>query len=170
MAWHVGVAWMGFRGVPACWWERWLQVAGRNASEAWAIVQGPGMHFGPGISVLGHDMMCRHTALEQKMRSRIALAGALAEQFFGCLLVAESAADQWLEWGLQGYVQSLVVRAVYGANEANFMRIKQREAVRPRPHLPCLTCTAPAAGSSDPRWLIACRVTLRGVSGRLLKL
>lgn len=94
------------------------------------------MHFGPGVSVLRHDAMCRQAALEQKMQSRIALAGALAEQFFGCLLVAESAADQWLEWALQGYVQSLFVRAVYGANEANFLRIKQREAVRPTPARP----------------------------------
>lgn len=95
------------------------------------VLQGPGIHFGPGVAVLSHDSMCPGMALEQKMRSRIALAGALAEQFFGCLLVSETAADQWLEWGLQGYVQSLFVRAVYGANEATFMRIKQREAVRP---------------------------------------
>lgn len=118
-------------------------------------VQGPGMHFGPGISVLGHDLMCRQTALEQKMRSRIALAGALAEQFFGCLLVAESAADQWLEWGLQGYVQSLFVRAVYGANEANFMRIKQREAVRLSPHHRHSTYGFPPPDSSVPGWLPA---------------
>ena len=107
-------------------------------------LQGAGMHFGPGVSVLKHDMMCRQMSLEQKMSSRIALAGALAAQFFGCLLVAETAADQWLEWGLQGYVQSLFVRAVYGANEANFMRIKQREAVRPlAPGLPSPTAPRP---------------------------
>jgi transcription initiation factor TFIID subunit 2 len=89
--------------------------------------------------------MCGEKALEQRMVSRIALAGALAEQWFGGLLVAATAADRWLEWGLQGYLQILFIRAAYGSNEARYARIKQRDAVcvlRPNAGSLCtgLTC------------------------------
>lgn len=93
-------------------------------------MQGPGKHFGPGVTILSQAVMCEEKALEQRMTSRIALAGALAEQWFGGLLVAATAADRWLEWGLQGYLQMLFIRAVYGSNEARYARIKQRDAVR----------------------------------------
>jgi transcription initiation factor TFIID subunit 2 len=77
--------------------------------------------------------MCGEKALEQRMVSRVALAGALAEQWFGGLLVAATAADRWLEWGLQGYLQILFIRAAYGSNEARYARIMQRAAVRTPP-------------------------------------
>ena len=92
-------------------------------------VQGPGHHFGPGVTVLSQAVMCGGKALEQRMASRIALAGALAEQWFGGLLVAATAADRWLEWGLQGYLRMLFIRTAYGSNEARYARIKQRDAV-----------------------------------------
>lgn len=87
--------------------------------------------------------MCEEKALEQRMTSRIALAGALAEQWFGGLLVAATAADRWLEWGLQGYLQMLFIRAAYGSNEARYARIKQRDAVCgcPLPHSALLLIT-----------------------------
>jgi transcription initiation factor TFIID subunit 2 len=93
-------------------------------------MQGPGRHFGPGITVLGEAAMCPGRALEERVTSRVALAGALAEQWFGALLVASTAADRWLEWGLQGYLQMLFMRAAYGSNEACYARMKQRDAVR----------------------------------------
>ena len=74
--------------------------------------------------------MCPPRSLEQKRAARIALAGALAEQWFGQLLVPETAADEWLLWGLQCYVQVLFVKAAFGASEAMYLRLRQRDAVR----------------------------------------
>lgn len=69
-------------------------------------------------------------ALEQRRASRIAVAGALAEQWFGQLLVAERPADEWLLWGLQEYAKALFVRSAYGTSEHAYLRLKQRDAVR----------------------------------------
>jgi hypothetical protein len=93
--------------------------------------QGPGRHTGPGISVVSEDAMCPRKGLQQRRASRIAVAGAIAEQWFGQLLVAASPADEWLLWGLQGYVQSLFVKTAYGSSEAAYLRLKQRDAVCP---------------------------------------
>lgn len=115
-------------------------------------MQGPGRHFGPGVTVLSQAVMCAEKSLEQRMASRIALAGALAEQWSGGLLVAATAADRWLEWGLQGYLQMLFIRTAYGSNEARYARIKQRDAV----------CTSPFGACC---WLVCGAVFLKPLGG-----
>jgi hypothetical protein len=74
--------------------------------------------------------MCPLKGLAQRRVARLALAGALAEQWFGFLLVADTEADEWLLWGLQEYLQALFVRSAYGSSEVAYLRLKQREAVR----------------------------------------
>jgi hypothetical protein len=74
--------------------------------------------------------MCPLKGIAQRRAARLALAGALAEQWFGFLLVADTKADEWLLWGLQEYVQASFVRSAYGSSEVAYLRLKQRDAVR----------------------------------------
>ena len=94
------------------------------------VLQGGERHSGPGITVLSEDDMCPRKALEQRRGARIALAGALAEQWLGQLLTVDSPADEWLLWGLQGYVQALFIKSAYGGSELAYLRLKERDAVR----------------------------------------
>ena len=67
--------------------------------------------------------------MEQRRTSRIALARALAAQWFGQLVVVEDPADEWLLWGLQGYAVALFMHTAYGGCEVAYHRIRERDAV-----------------------------------------
>jgi hypothetical protein len=93
-------------------------------------LQGADQRAGPGITVLPEAAMCPRRALEQRRASRVALAAALAAQWFGELLVAALPADEWLLWGLQGYAVGLFMKTAYGASELAYLRLQQRDAAR----------------------------------------
>ena len=54
---------------------------------------------------------------KQAIESRIALAGALARQWFGVLMVPKGPEDVWIAEGLAGHLEDLFVRKFLGQNE-----------------------------------------------------
>ena len=120
-----------------------------------SVLQGGERHSGPGITVLSEDDMCPRKALEQRRGARTALAGALAEQWLGQLLTVDSPADEWLLWGLQGYVQALFIKSAYGGSELAYLRLKERDAVRSLSR--CMLMNRNRCHSSLPHFLRACK-------------
>lgn len=82
-----------------------------------------------GLAFLGEQHLCPLRAVEQRRASRIALARALAAQWFGQLVVVSDPADEWLLWGLQGYAVALFMHTAYGGCEVAYHRIRERDVV-----------------------------------------
>lgn len=91
---------------------------------------GPEPRCLPGLAILSRDEMCPAGGVETCKHARISTAASLIRQWFGCLLVAAAPADEWLIYGLQGYVLGVFVMSAYGASELTYMRMKERDAVR----------------------------------------
>ena len=56
----------------------------------------------------------------QGIESRLALAYAVAQQWFGVLLRPRTPADTWLVEGLAGYLHDLFLRRFLGKNELRY--------------------------------------------------
>ena len=56
----------------------------------------------------------------QAVEVRIALAGALAQQYFGILTRPKTLRDSWLLHGLAGYLRDVWVRKALGRNEVRY--------------------------------------------------
>ena len=62
----------------------------------------------------------------QAVESRIALAGALAQQWFGVLTRPRTPKDAWLVHGLAGYLRDVWVRKALGRNEVRYRSATDR--------------------------------------------
>ncbi|KAK1314144.1 hypothetical protein QJS10_CPA06g02183 [Acorus calamus] len=67
--------------------------------------------------------------LHQTINARIKLAYALARQWFGIYITAESSNDEWLLDGLAGFLTDSFIKKFLGNNEARFRRYKANCAV-----------------------------------------
>ena len=56
----------------------------------------------------------------QGMESRLAIAYAVARQWFGVLIRPRTPADAWLVEGLAGYLHDLFLRRFLGRNELRY--------------------------------------------------
>ena len=56
----------------------------------------------------------------QAMESRLAIAYAVARQWFGVLIRPRTPADAWLVEGLAGYLHDLFLRRFLGKNELRY--------------------------------------------------
>lgn len=56
----------------------------------------------------------------QAMESRLAIAYAVARQWFGVLIRPRTPADTWLVEGLAGYLHDLFLRRFLGKNELRY--------------------------------------------------
>lgn len=69
----------------------------------------------------------------QGVESRLAIAQAVARQWFGVLIRPRTPADAWLVEGLAGYLHDLFLRRFLGKNELRYRCM-------PPPHLLCCCC------------------------------
>ena len=67
----------------------------------------------------------------QGMESRLAIAYAVARQWFGVLIRPRTPADAWLVEGLAGYLHDLFLRRFLGKNELRYRCMP----MLPPPHL-----------------------------------
>ncbi|KAJ1828056.1 hypothetical protein LPJ56_001320, partial [Coemansia sp. RSA 2599] len=76
------------------------------------------------LTLLSTDFLHPRTVIEQVYETRRCLGMAIAQQWFGTYVVAESWSDYWLVAGLAGYVSGLFVRHNLGHNEYRY-RLKR---------------------------------------------
>ncbi|DBA90183.1 TPA: hypothetical protein ACH3X1_003489 [Trebouxia sp. C0004] len=88
-----------------------------------------GMHSAAGLQILAGEMMVHERTVEQGIESRLAIAYAVAQQWFGVLMRPRTPADAWLVEGLAGYLHDLFLRRFLGKNELRYRRHKQRQAI-----------------------------------------
>ena len=70
----------------------------------------------------------------QATESRLAVAYAVARQWFGVLIRPRTPADSWLVEGLAGYLHDLFLRRFLGKNE---LRYRCPSFASVKPHLQC---------------------------------
>ncbi|KAL0049504.1 hypothetical protein WJX82_003747 [Trebouxia sp. C0006] len=87
------------------------------------------MHSAAGLQILAGEMMVHERTVEQGIESRLAIAYAVAQQWFGVLMSPRTPADAWLVEGLAGYLHDLFLRRFLGKNELRYRRHKQRQAI-----------------------------------------
>ncbi|KAL0042600.1 hypothetical protein WJX79_004833 [Trebouxia sp. C0005] len=87
------------------------------------------MHSAAGLQILAGEMMVHERTVEQGIESRLAIAYAVAQQWFGVLMRPRTPADAWLVEGLAGYLHDLFLRRFLGKNELRYRRHKQRQAI-----------------------------------------
>ncbi|KAG1661347.1 hypothetical protein FOA52_005909 [Chlamydomonas sp. UWO 241] len=87
------------------------------------------VQIGAGVVLMSEDLLAEEGEVEGSMEARVALASALARQWFGVLLVPRAPHDEWVAEGLAAHLEDLFVRQLLGANETMYRRHKEREAV-----------------------------------------
>ena len=80
------------------------------------------------LIVFSVDLLFSPRIIDQAIETRRIFAYAIAQQFFGCALQAETWTGAWLPYGIAGYLAGLYQKRVFGNNEyryfiANEMRI-----------------------------------------------
>ncbi|XP_024402345.1 transcription initiation factor TFIID subunit 2 isoform X1 [Physcomitrium patens] len=84
---------------------------------------------GASLATFSADLLADEHIIDQAISTRIKLAYALAQQWFGIFITPDSPADDWLLEGLAGMLTDLFVKRFLGNNEARFRRYKANEAV-----------------------------------------
>ncbi|GLI61815.1 hypothetical protein VaNZ11_004324, partial [Volvox africanus] len=82
-----------------------------------------------GCIVVSTELLHSDTAVEAALEGKMALAEALARQWFGVILQPRSSSDMWLVEGLAGLLADHFFKAWLGQNEVVYRRFKEREAV-----------------------------------------
>ncbi|GLC35499.1 hypothetical protein PLESTM_000331000 [Pleodorina starrii] len=82
-----------------------------------------------GCIVVSSELLHSDTAVEAALEGKMALAEALARQWFGVILQPRSSSDVWLVEGLAGLLADHFFKAWLGQNEVAYRRFKEREAV-----------------------------------------
>ncbi|PIA16200.1 Bromodomain-domain-containing protein [Coemansia reversa NRRL 1564] len=76
------------------------------------------------LTILSTDFLHPATVIEQAYETRRSVGVAVAQQWFGTYVVAETWSDQWVIAGLAGYIASQFVRHNLGTNEQRY-RLKR---------------------------------------------
>ncbi|KAI8462736.1 MAG: hypothetical protein J3K34DRAFT_527522 [Monoraphidium minutum] len=84
---------------------------------------------GLGCVLLSADLVAPEGCVEGAMESVAALAGALARQFFGVLMLPPAPEDAWLLEGLACWLEGNALRSLLGANEVAYRRWQERAAL-----------------------------------------
>jgi hypothetical protein len=86
------------------------------------------MHPSPPLQ-LSSSMLAEEEQLEKQQEAQRLLAGALASQVFGGLLLPESPADAWVLEGLAGHLAGVYLRQLLGPAELALARHQERQAL-----------------------------------------
>ncbi|KAI5059244.1 hypothetical protein GOP47_0025563 [Adiantum capillus-veneris] len=84
---------------------------------------------GAAITILSSHLMVDERVIDQTMNTRIKLAHALAQQWFGVYISPESPSDEWLLDGLCVFLTDMFIKRHFGNNEAYYRHFKANEAV-----------------------------------------
>ncbi|KAG2497200.1 hypothetical protein HYH03_004789 [Edaphochlamys debaryana] len=79
--------------------------------------------------VVSSELLHSDRSVEAAVEGKIALAEALARQWYGVVFQPKSSADVWLVEGLAGLLADNFLKAWLGQNEVAYRRFKEREAV-----------------------------------------
>ncbi|KAH7306785.1 hypothetical protein KP509_22G030300 [Ceratopteris richardii] len=84
---------------------------------------------GAAMTIINSHLMVDERIIDQTMTTRIKLAKALAQQWFGVYIFPESPSDGWLVEGLSMFLTDVFIRRHFGNNEAFYRRYLANEAV-----------------------------------------
>ena len=69
------------------------------------------------MSILSTNLLHPNHIIDQTMTSRLLMATAVAQQFFGSFITMQSWFDAWLNKGITGYLSYLFCKRTFGNNE-----------------------------------------------------
>ncbi|VDM32290.1 unnamed protein product [Hydatigera taeniaeformis] len=81
------------------------------------------------LVVFSVDLLYSPRIIDQAITSRRIFAFAVAQQFFGCALQAETWAGAWLPYGIAGYLAGLYQKRVFGNNEYRYFIANEMRSV-----------------------------------------
>lgn len=84
---------------------------------------------GASVSTFSSHLLYDERVIDQVISTRIKLAYALAQQWFGIYITAETSNDGWLLDGLAGFLTDCFIKRFLGNNEARYRRYKANGAV-----------------------------------------
>ncbi|XP_059641046.1 transcription initiation factor TFIID subunit 2 isoform X5 [Cornus florida] len=84
---------------------------------------------GASMCIFSSQVLFDEKVIDQTIETRIKLAYALARQWFGVYITAESPNDEWLLDGLAGFLTDSFMKRFLGNNEARYRRYKANCAV-----------------------------------------
>lgn len=84
---------------------------------------------GAAMTILSSHLLVDERVVDQTMNTRIKLAHALAQQWFGVYISPESPNDAWLLEGLSVFLTDMFIKRHFGNNETYYRRFKANEAV-----------------------------------------
>ncbi|KAI3976872.1 hypothetical protein MKX01_008730 [Papaver californicum] len=87
------------------------------------------LSLGASLSIFSSQILFDEKVLDQTLETRVKLAYALARQWFGVYITAETPNDEWLLDGLACYLTDTFVKRFLGNNEARYRRYKANCAV-----------------------------------------
>ncbi|KAK1287753.1 hypothetical protein QJS10_CPB19g01579 [Acorus calamus] len=87
------------------------------------------MSLGASMCIFSSQILHDEKVIDQTINARIKLAYALARQWFGIYITAESSNDEWLLDGLAGFLTDSFIKKFLGNNEARFRRYQANCAV-----------------------------------------
>ncbi|KAL9268546.1 Transcription initiation factor TFIID subunit 2-like protein [Drosera capensis] len=85
--------------------------------------------IGASMSIFSSDILFDEKIIDQTIETRIRLADALARQWFGVYIAAETPNDEWLVEGLAGFLRDTFIKDFMGNNEARYRQYKANRAV-----------------------------------------
>ncbi|XP_026386721.1 transcription initiation factor TFIID subunit 2-like isoform X2 [Papaver somniferum] len=87
------------------------------------------LNLGASLSIFSSQVLFDEKVLDQTLETRVKLAYALARQWFGVYITAETPNDEWLLDGLACYLTDTFIKRFLGNNEARYRRHKANCAV-----------------------------------------
>jgi transcription initiation factor TFIID subunit 2 len=90
---------------------------------------------GASLSVLSTHLLHDDKVIDQTFETRRLLALTLAQQWFGHFIAVKSWSDQWLVFGLAGYMSYLFVLKVFGYNEFRYRLVRDVEYISQHAHI-----------------------------------
>uniref|UniRef100_A0A1D1ZHW3 Transcription initiation factor TFIID subunit 2 n=2 Tax=Anthurium amnicola TaxID=1678845 RepID=A0A1D1ZHW3_9ARAE len=85
--------------------------------------------LGASMCTFGSNLLFDEKIIDETIQTRFKLAYALARQWFGVYIFAETPNDEWLVDGLAGFLTDSFIKRFLGNNEAHFQRYKANYAV-----------------------------------------
>ncbi|XP_013402499.1 transcription initiation factor TFIID subunit 2 [Lingula anatina] len=82
------------------------------------------------LTIFSTNLLHSARIIDQTPVSRTLMAGAIAQQFFGCFIAMESWYDEWLPKGIAGYLTSLYIKKAFGNNEYRHYIAKELKCVQ----------------------------------------
>ncbi len=86
------------------------------------------------LIIFSIDLLHSARIIDQAIATRRIFAFAVAQQFFGCALQAETWAAAWLPYGIAGYLAGLYQKRVFGNNEYRYTIASEMRTVTSYEH------------------------------------